>query len=77
MAAMISSNGALAGASWRSRHQSEMSRMLFENCCSSSPAVSSGTSCRCISLSFWPSPGGWEDGRTFCLGKHPIRTAGV
>ena len=26
MAAMTSSNGALAGASWRSRHQSEMSR---------------------------------------------------
>ena len=36
MAAMISSNGALAGASWRSRHQSEMSRMLLENCCFSS-----------------------------------------
>ena len=36
MAAMTSSNGALAGASWRSRHQSEMSRMLLENCCFSS-----------------------------------------
>ena len=36
MAAMTSSNGALAGASWRSRHQSEMSPMLLENCCFSS-----------------------------------------
>ena len=36
MAAMISSNGALAGASWRSRHQSEISCTLLENCCLSS-----------------------------------------
>ena len=36
MVAMISSNGALAGASWRSRHQSEISRTLLENCCFSS-----------------------------------------
>ena len=36
MAAMISSNGALAGASPRSRHQSEMSCTLLENSCFSS-----------------------------------------
>ena len=36
MAAMLSSNGPLGGASWRCRHQSEISRTLLENCCFSS-----------------------------------------
>ena len=36
MAAMIFSDGALVGASWRSQHQSEMSCTLSEKCCFSS-----------------------------------------